>query len=176
MKWILVISSFFSLILSFIVCVSYSNYHSIDIYSFIISILTLLVTLLLGFQIYNAIEVHKKLNEMQRIATKAAYEENERYNHTTIAVVYYINAIDYYKRQNMSDKTIDGLFCCIEEALKGKFQFPIDMAISYMLDNIPSENFFVNKSKKEIYMRTLYKINNDRVQEVITKIESAYGI
>lgn len=176
MKWILAICSFLSLILSLAVCVSFSRYYSIDIYSFIISILTLLVALLIGFQIYNAIEVHKKLNEMQRIAAKAAYEENERYNHTTMAVVYYINAIDYYKRQNISEKTIDGLFCCIEEALKGKFQFPIDMAINYMLDNIPSENFFVQKSKKEIYMRILYKINNDRVKEVITKIESSHGI
>lgn len=176
MKWILAICTFFNFIIFIAVCVSISRYQSIDIYAFIIAILTLLVTLLIGFQIYNAIEVRKKLTEMHRIATKAAYEENEKYNHTTIAVVYYITAIDYYKRQNMPEKTIDRLFCCIEEALKGKFQFPIDLAINYMLDNIPNNNFFIHKSKKDIYMRILYKINSDRVQEVITKMESAYGI
>lgn len=174
MKWVLVIGVSFSLIISLVVCISTSRCYNVDVYAFIIAVLTLLVTLLIGFQIYNAIEVNKKLNEMQRIAAKAAYKENERYNHTTIAVVYYITAIDYYKRQNISEKTVDGLFCCIEEALKGKFQFPINMAISYMLDNMPRNNFFIRKSKKEIYMRILYKINNDRVQELITKIDLAY--
>ena len=85
----------------------------------------------------------------------------------------HIEVVDYDSKWVNDFNQIKGE---IEEALKGKFQFPIDMAINYMLDNIPSENFFVQKSKKEIYMRILYKINNDRVKEVITKIESSHGI
>lgn len=110
---------------------------------------------------------------MQRIASKAAYDENKKYNHTTIAIVHYINALDFYKHQRISEKAVDELFKCIEEALKGRFQFPIDMAINYML-SIPKTDFFVSKIKKREYIRILYYINNEQAKELITKIESAY--
>ena len=163
-----------SLLLSIIACISVHNKYNIDMYSCVVAILTLLVTTLIAWQIYNAIEFNKKLNEMQRIASKAAYEENKKYNHTTMAVIHYMNAIDYYKRQNISEKTVDELFCCIEEALKGRFLFPIDLAIDFLL-NIPKDNLFIEKTKKESYLRTLYKINRDDINLVITKIEEAYG-
>lgn len=174
MKWILMMLVALSLLLSIIACISVHNKYNIDVYSCVVAILTLLVTTLIAWQIYNAIEFNKKLNEMQRIASKAAYEENKKYNHTTMAVIHYMNAIDYYKRQNISEKTVDELFCCIEEALKGRFLFPIDLAIDFLL-NIPKDNLFIEKTKKESYLRTLYKINRDDINLVITKIEEAYG-
>lgn len=142
-------------------------------YALVIAILTLLVTILLGWQIYNAIELNRKLNEMQKIASLAAYNENKKYNHTTIAIVHYVNALDFYRRQRISEKAVEELFKCIEEALKGRFQFPIDMAIDYMLD-IPASNFFVPRARKGDYIRILYSINNEPAKELITKIESAY--
>ena len=104
MKWILMMFVALSLLLSIIACISVHNKYNIDMYSCVVAILTLLVTTLIAWQIYNAIEFNKKLNEMQRIASKAAYEENKKYNHTTMAVIHYMNAIDYYKRQNISEQ------------------------------------------------------------------------
>ena len=173
MKWFLIICCACSLILSLFACYSSSRLGNIDMYALIISILTLLVTILLGWQIYNAIELNRKLNEMQKIASKAAYNENKKYNHTTIAIVHYVNALDFYRRQRVSEKAVDELFKCIEEALKGRFQFPIDMAIDYMLA-IPTSDFFVRKAKKGEYIRILYSINNESAKDLITKIETAY--
>lgn len=174
MKWFLSILCFSSFLFSLTTCLSVHKSYNTDMYAIIIAILTLLVTALIGWQIYNAIEVNKKLSEIQRIASKAAYEENKKYNHTTIAVVHYMNALDFYKRQNFTEKTVDELFRCIEEALKGRFQFPIDMAIDYLLE-IPDNNLFIVKSKKEEYLRILYKINHADINRVIIKIENAYG-
>lgn len=175
MKWILTLLCSGSFLLALMAYISVYECYSIDWYSMIIALLTLLVTILIGWQIYNAIEVNKKLGEIQRIASKAAYEENKKYNHTTIAIIHYMKALDFYKRQNFTDKAIDELFCCIEEALKGRFQFPIDMAIDFLLKT-PDDNFVIIKSKKEEYMRTLYKINGTDIHKAINKIEKAYGI
>lgn len=174
MKWLLTILALGNLLFSVIICLSI-RYHNVDAYTVIVAVLTLLVTILIGWQIYNAMEVNKRLGEMQRVASKIAYEENKKYNHTTIAVIHYINALDFYKRQNFTDKAVDELFCCIEEALKGKFQFPIDMAISCILE-IPDGNLIVMESKRKEYIRTLYKLNCADICKVITKIEKAYGI
>lgn len=174
MKWFLVIlscvcGSIFSSFALFSI-----NVINPNMYSVVIAILTLLVTILIGWQIYNAIEVNKKVCEIQRIASKTAYEENKKYNHTTIAVIHYMNALDFCKRQNITEKAVDELFCCIEEALKGKFQFPIDMAINYLLE-IPDDNLFVIDSKRKEYLHTLYKLNGVNTDRAITKIEKAYG-
>lgn len=174
MKWFLSILCFGNLLFTLIICLSIQRCYDVDLYSIVIAILTLLVTILIGWQIYNAIEVNKKLGEIQRIASKVAYEENKKYNHTTIAVIHYINALDFYKRQNFTDKAVDELFCCIEEALKGRFQFPIDMAISYLL-KIPDDNLFIMESKRKEYLRILYKVNCLDTNRLITKIEEAYG-
>ena len=173
MKWFLIICCSCSLVLSLFACYSSTRFENIDMYALVIAILTLLVTILLGWQIYNAIELNRKLNEMQKIASLAAYNENKKYNHTTIAIVHYVNALDFYRRQRISEKAVEELFKCIEEALKGRFQFPIDMAIDYMLD-IPASNFFVPRARKGDYIRILYSINNEPAKELITKIESAY--
>lgn len=173
MKWFLIICCLCSLALSLFACFTVGTHPNADMYAVIIAVLTLLVTILIGWQIYNAIELSRKIKEMQRIASKAAYDENKKYNHTTIAIVHYINALDFYKHQRISKKAVDELFKCIEEALKGRFQFPIDMAINYML-SIPKTDFFVSKIKKREYIRILYYINNEQAKELITKIESAY--
>lgn len=173
MKWLLTILSFINILFTILLCVSIRHYD-IDAYTYIIAILTLLVTILIGWQIYNVIEINKKLSEIQRIASKAAYEENKRYTHTTVAVIHYMNALDFYKRQNFTDKAVDELFCCIEEALKGRFQFPIDMAINYLL-NIPNNNLFIMESKRREYIRILYKIKYPDIDSIINKIEKAYG-
>lgn len=173
MKWLLTILCFINIVFTILLCASVRHYD-IDAYTYIIAVLTLLVTILIGWQIYNVIEINKKLNEIQRIASKAAYEENKRYNHTTIAVIHYMNALDLYKRQNFTDKAVDELFCCIEEALKGGFRFPIDMAISCLL-NIPDNNLFIIESKRKKYIHILYKINCSDINSIIIKIEKAYG-
>lgn len=175
MKWILTLLSVTSTIFASMACLSVYTDCDVNWYSIIIAILTLLVTILIGWQIYNAIEVNRKLLEIERIASKAAYEENKRYNHTTIAIVHYMCALDFYKRQNFTDKAVDELFCCIEEALKGRFQFPIELALNFLL-KIPEDNLFIIKSRKEGYMRILYKINGADIHKVINKIEKAYDV
>lgn len=175
MKWILTAISLGCFSISLTIYLSIRGCLDIDLYAIIIAVLTLLVTALIGWQIYNAIEINKKLGEIQRIASKAAYEENKRYNHTTIAVIHYINSLNLYKRQNFTDEAIDELFQCIEEALKGRFQFPIDMAINYLLE-VPNDNLLIKESKRKEYIRILYKLNYPDIHRVITKIEKAYGI
>lgn len=129
--------------------------------------------MLIGWQIYNAVEINKKVDNINKVAERAAYNENKLYNHTTKAVVYYIAAIDYDKRHNDTAKAVDGLFNCINEALYGKFQFPIEMAMDYLLA-MDKENFFIYKGKKENYKRTLYNINNEKSESLIKKIQNAY--
>lgn len=173
MKWILIILCFANLLFNIVIAIS-MRYYSVDSYTVIIAVLTLLVTILIGWQIYNAIEINKKLGDIHRIASKTAYEENKRYNHTTIAVIHYMNALDFYRRQNFTDKAVDEIFCCMEESLKGRFQFPIDMSIDFLL-KIPKDNLFIYESKRNEYIRMLYKINCPDIDRVITKIEKAYG-
>lgn len=170
---ILCVLSLLTSVAAYVLAFSAGADFCIDMPTFIISIQTLLVTILIGWQILNVIDINKKVDNIHKVAERIAYKENKIYNHTTLAVVHYINAIDYYKRQNVSEKTIDGLFRCIEEALKGKFQFPIDLAVDYLLD-IPQDNFFLYKDKRDFYMGMLYNINNDKVKNLVTKIQNAY--
>ena len=144
-----------------------------DNHSFVISVFALLVTVLIGWQIYNAIEINKKVDNINKVAERAAHNENRLYNHTTKAVVFYITAIDCDRRQNDSAKAVDGLFDCINEALWGKFQFPIEMAMDYLLA-MNKENFFIYPEKREDYKRTLYNINNEKSELLIEKIQNAY--
>lgn len=164
------------LLLTVIACLSVHNVYNVyrpDMYAVIISILTLLVTVLLGWQIYNTIGINKKVAGINKIAEKAAQRENEIYNHTTLAVVYYINAVDFYKRQNIVEETVDGMFRCMEEGLKGRFEFPINMAVDYLLE-IPANNFIIYGRNKDYYMRILYSIHNDTAKLLIPKIQNAY--
>lgn len=169
MNKFLTILCFCSLLLSLIACFSVYYSCNINMYAIVISILSLLVTALIGWQIFNSVDINKKVADINRIAKTVARKENEIYTHTTLAVVYYINAVDCYKRQNMVEKTVDGLFNCIEEALKGRFRFPIDLAIDYLL-YIPSDNFSVYKDKKDSYIRILCSINHEKAKMLIDKI------
>lgn len=144
-----------------------------DYQGLLVGILSLLVTVLIGWQIYNAIEVNKKVNNINKVAERAAYNENKLYNHTTMAVVYYINAIDSVKRNNDTAKAVDGLFNCINEALRGKFQFPIEMAMDYLLE-MGKENFFIYPDKKEDYKMILNNIKNEKSESLKDKIQNAY--
>lgn len=173
MKTFLCILSLLLSVISLSLTLHKSSDTGIDNYSILISVFALLVTILIAWQIYNAIEINKKVDNITKVAERAAYNENKLYNHTTKAVVYYITAIDYDKRQNDTAKAVDGLFNCINEALWGKFQFPIEMAMDYLL-GMDKENFFIYRDKKEDYKRTLYNINNEKCESLIEKIQNAY--
>ena len=160
-------------IISLLLTLNNSSDTGIDNYSVLISVFALLVTILIGWQIYNAIEVNKKVDNINKVAERAAYNENKLYNHTTMAVVYYINAIDSDKRNNDTAKAVDGLFNCINEALRGKFQFPIEMAMDYLLE-MGKENFFIYPDKKEDYKMILNNIKNEKSESLKDKIQNAY--
>lgn len=164
---------------SFIISLSalFAKKQDIDTYNITIAVLATLVTIALCWQIYNAIDVNQKVRDIHHIARRTAQVENDLYNHTVIALIMYIEAIDIDRRINNTEETVDKLIAAIEEGLKGKYSYPIDSSIDYLYKMSNREYpLMIYKGKRNEYVKILSKIYNDNISKIIINLNKAIEV
>lgn len=154
--------------------------------SLVVSILCTLVTILIAWQIYNAIEVNRKLQTIGNEAKRAAESVINKYDHTIKAyhifydgVILYIAIRDNSNFSNDTELVVHKMFKCLDEALKGLKTDPIEYAIEILteISNKNSDkNIFIYKGYKTKYLKTLaalgiLKDNNTIYNMIINAIE-----
>ena len=70
----------------------------LDYMGVIVGVLALLVTVLIGWQIYNSIEINHKVNGIEDVATQITNERMEKYGHTVKSFVLTLNTFALFER------------------------------------------------------------------------------
>lgn len=142
--------------------------------SILVSILSILVTILIGWQIINSIGINGKLREYEKASNKSAKNEIERYSHSVRSYVFSLMTLDLYRR-NITEYAIDNFVKAIDEGLKGTDIDAINIAVSH-LELIMKENkgyvTILNGKRKE-YISILSNVNDERIDGIIEKIIKA---
>lgn len=143
------------------------------ILSILVAVLSVLVVVLIGWQVFNAIQMHTTLKEINSRMKK----EIDDYNHTVSALFTQLFSIQEYFKGNHFEKAIDGFLMALEEANKGSRKDDIiDGIFSYLFaikekhdlynkKRLPS-GVFIIKGKKEFYLEILSKIRLKESREV----------
>lgn len=139
----------------------------------LVGALALLVTVLIGWQILNAVQLHRTLREVNARIKK----EVDDYDHTVSALVMQLFTIQEYFNKNHFEKAIDRFMEALAEANKGSRSEEVrDGILSYLLvikqkhdfykeKELPS-GIFVIKGKREPYLEILSSIKNKEAKEI----------
>lgn len=150
---------------------------NLDTYNITIAVISSLTTILLCWQIYNAIDINSKVKNIELTSRKVARMEIEKYNHTVKSLIMYIEAMDVYKRNNYTEIAVDKLISAIAEGIKGNYVYPVELAINCLYNMTGKDgNLIVMKGKKNEYIKVLSQIYNDRISHIIMNINKALEI
>lgn len=155
----------------------------IDYIGVIVGILSLLVTILIGWQIYNAITIEKKIKDETESLKKEISDYLENDNGTRDSLSMYVLGLTHARIALIEHDYEDAFACfinaldsvskidenegCIEEALRGVHS----MTKEAVEKNIPIP---INVDQKEEYIETLRQVKDKRAIEVINYIYSRF--
>lgn len=139
----------------------------------LIGVLALLVTALIGWQVFNAIQLHITLKEINGRIKR----EIDDYDHTVSALVMQLFTIQEYFNKNHFEKAIDRFMEALGEAIKGSRSEEVrDGILSYLLGikqkhdlykekELPS-GIFIIKGKRDSYLEILSSVKNKEAKEI----------
>lgn len=150
-----------------------------DYIGVIVGVLSFLVTIVLGWQIYNYISLRF---EMEKIINEKI---NEATTKTTYAMIGYINSRTGSIWGRSADSTsLDNAFNALKEVKLSKgipcyniaLDFSINQIIKY-IDEIKSNNesLTITKTQKSIYNHILKDIDHEKVGCIIEELKNATG-
>lgn len=111
---------------------------SFDYQGVITGMLSLLVTVLVGLQIYNYISINNKVDSIERTSRRITKSEIEAYGHSVKSFVLTLNSLSLYAR-NMAEYAIDNYMMALDEGLKGTDPDGVLLPLGY-LENIIRDN------------------------------------
>lgn len=167
-----------SLLLSVIaVCVAAwrSPELSFDYQGVIVGVLSLLVTALIGWQIYNSIEINRKVNGTEDMARRITNEAMEKYGHSVKSFVLTLHTLPLYMANNV-EYAIDNYMGAIKEGLEGSATDGILLPFGYMKE-IKERNKTgkVLSGKKNEYISLLSRIDvegkTDMIRYIMDSVE-----
>lgn len=154
-------------------CIRFDEFR-IDWYGFLVGILALLVTVLIGWQVFNAIQMQNTLADIDSKMRK----EIDEYDHTVNALLSQLHTIQASFDRYHNKQALEGFMDALGSAIKGsRNESAIDGILSYLLAVqercvLYREKIYLNKIKKESYIEILSKIKGKDAQEIKTFIES----
>ena len=162
-----------SLLLSVIaVCVAAwrSPELSFDYQGVIVGVLSLLVTALIGWQIYNSIEINRKVNGTEDMARRITNEAMEKYGHSVKSFVLTLHTLPLYMANNV-EYAIDNYMGAIKEGLEGSDPDGILLPFGYMKE-IKDANKMgkILYGKKDEYISLLSRIDVEGKTDMIRYI------
>lgn len=156
---IIAISLTFSIIS---LCNSLPRNNEIDYIGVIVGILSLLVTILIGWNIYTVVDFNRKNNSMRRKVQEATNILNAEINHIIRGYAAFLSAQHQVVQGHISF-AVEGYMTAIEESLQSRETEPAKLSINGLLDLLlQSHNrmivFHFDKDQKERYISILYKL------------------
>lgn len=151
-----------SLLLSVIaVCVSVwrSPELSFDYQGVLVGVLSLLVTVLVGFQIYNSVDVNRKMNEIETVSRNIARMESSKSIHATKSYMHTHEGIENYRRHFVTI-AIDEFMIALQEGVLSEDNDMLEKPY-YYLDTIMRENkngYPILKGEKDKYISILSSV------------------
>ena len=140
----------------------------------IISILIFLITILIAWQIYNTIDINKKVNDIDLMARRYTRKASDKYNYTLKSSMLYIEAMSYESR-NITEIAIDKYIAAIYEGMKGEYEFPVEQSISHLYAMSKSEfQWRIFLDKRSLYVKILLRLDDERINSIINKLDTAY--
>ena len=168
---------FILVMMIFVIMIFVINKYTFPCYNenFIVSVLSILVTVLVGFQIYNAIDINNKINNLENIARKEVLDQLNIYDHKIKARLITIDTKDLYNR-NITGAAIDGYLRAINEAIKGKGWEEVKeivIVLRKIISQYDGLNLILSQENKNKYLEILKKIQNQDVSDIIYFIDNA---
>lgn len=144
-------------------------------YVYLLAALTSLIAILIGWQIYNTIDINKRISDVEKFTSSTANKSIIKYNHTVQSFVYYLSSKDYQNR-NIDEMSIDYLMKSIDEGMKGDYFMPIDFSLNDLYNICIRKDYFILKDKKKQYKKILQRIGNEKSLDIIDTLEDAKEI
>lgn len=163
------------------ICLSWEGlgFSEIDVVGIVIGVAGLIVTVTIGWQIYNVFQMNDLVKEIDRRMD----DKINDYEHTVNALLMQLFTINNQHNNNLFTEAIDGYINAIEEALKGSKQDVIDGILHSILEIKPVHearegekkfNVLLYKGKREHYISVLKKIRSKdakAVEEFIASVK-----
>lgn len=172
-KYISIITSIIALIFSVIaVCVAAwrSPHLAFDYQGVIVGVLSLLVTALIGWQIFNVVEVNKKVSGIKETAAGITSKMMDKYSHTIKSYVITLDTFQLFYDCAYA-MAIDRYIEAIDEGIKGSDISAIELPLQYLFKikgDDDSGNIFQGKKAK--YIATLSQLEDKNVDDLINYI------
>lgn len=152
----------------------------IDYIGVIVGILSFLVTLLIGWQIYNAVTIEKRIKgEVERTRNEIdSYFNKQKVENLYMLTI--VNGISQSRMDVMEKKYDSALFCCIytiDAALEANTpdiaQTCLNMVVDSIIPGLKKQTTKeIAKENKDNYIQILRKMSDDRVIDLIVYLRS----
>lgn len=136
-----------------------------DWMSVLVGILSLLVALLVGWQIYKTIDIDRKMENVKSIARKEAESTIDNYIHVFNAKMILSYTLNRYTTADV-ERFIDGCIKSLDESIKGNDYSFIDniLTLLYELKDEQANQMYPHQilmqNRKSYYLSVLYSIAN----------------
>ncbi len=147
---------------SIAMCRSFPRIYGIDYIGVIIGILSLLVTILIGWNIYTVVDFNRKVNSMGHRVHEATNILNAEINHIIRGYAAFLSA-QHQGTQGHISFAIEGYMTAIEESLQSRETEPAKLSINGLLELLLQSHsgiivFCFDKEQRERYISILYKL------------------
>lgn len=157
----------------FALCRSLPREAGVDYMGVIVGILALLVTVLIGWNIYTVVDFSRRLSKVRKKAESKVSKTIAKHNHTVRGLTYFLHSIDFYNR-NITEMAVDGFIAAIEEGLNGYDPLPTKAAFEYLYDMTDDDiTIIVKRGAKPHYISILSRLDDERITDVIKMINEA---
>ena len=151
-----------SLLLSVIaVCVSVwrSPELSFDYQGVLVGVLSLLVTILVGFQIYNSIDVNRKISEIEKVSRDTARIESSKSIHATKSCMHTREGIESYNNHFVTI-AIDEFMIALQEGILSEDNDMLEQPYYYlmMIMRGNKDGYPILKGEKDKYINILSSV------------------
>lgn len=151
-----------SLLLSVIaVCVSVwrSPELSFDYQGVLVGVLSLLVTMLVGFQIYNSIDVNRKISEIEKVSRDTARIESSKSIHAAKSCMHTREGIESYNNHFVTI-AIDEFMIALQEGILSEDNDMLEQPYHYlmMIMRGNKDGYPILKGEKDKYINILSSV------------------
>lgn len=146
------------------VCVAFLRSEPIQVEwaSLLVGVLSVLVTAALGWQIYNAVYISRKVETIDKTARSITKAEIEAYGHSVKAFVLTLNSINLYAN-NMAKWAVDNYIKALDEGLKGTDPDGVLLPLGYLENIIRDNKGYIEllPGRRHYYLSVVSRIEND---------------
>lgn len=157
--WIISITSLLLSVIAVCVAVWRSPELSFDYQGVLVGVLSLLVTILVGFQIYNSIDVNRKMAEIEKVSRDTARIESSKSIHATKSCMHTREGIESYNNHFVTI-AIDEFMIALQEGILSEDNDMLEQPYHYlmMIMRGNKDGYPILKGEKDKYINILSSV------------------